>query len=369
MLKSSVLIVEDDAQTLRACRETLTSLDLDMAIAGSGRDALNRVLEKDFAVILLNVRMPDSDGFATGRRIRDCERSRHTPIIFLTGAHDETVTSIRGAEAGGVDYLVKPLQPDILRSKIAVFVDLHRNNAELGRKISERALVEQDLRNSEAKLRAFAAHIQSVREEERKTIAREIHDELGQALTGLRMDLSWLEKRLPRELKEPAEKMKSMFRLIDDTIQSVRRISSALRPRVLDEVGLPGALKWQAREFRSRTGIRCRIDLPDGEFAMGQDQCTAVFRIFQEAMTNVARHANATRVDIKLRLDADHLILSVVDNGLGISAADSRSSKALGLLGIRERALLLGGEVEIEGKPGGGTRVTLSVPLQLQGKQ
>lgn len=225
------------------------------------------------------------------------------------------------------------------------------------------------LQHPEAALRALAAHIQSVREDERTRISREVHDELGQALTGLKMDLSWLEKRLPGNLLEPAAKIRSMFRVIDDTIQSVRRIAADLRPAVLDEVGLPGALKWQAKEFQARTGIRCRIELPEREFDMGRDRSTAVFRIFQETMTNVARHAKATRVDIKLRLDADHLILSVLDNGLGIARADSRSSKSLGLLGVRERAFLLGGEVEIEGNHGRGTCVTLTVPLQVQGER
>ena len=248
-----------------------------------------------------------------------------------------------------MDYLLKPLVPEILRSKISVFVDLYRYNAELSREISERKAIEQSLRNSEERLREFAAHIQSVREEERTNIAREIHDELGQALTGLRMDLSWLSKRLPKELKEPAEKVKAMFRLIDDTILSVRKISSELRPQVLDDVGLTGTLKWQAREFQARTGIRCKVELSKEEFDLDQKRSTAVFRIFQEVMTNVARHASATRVGIKLRLDYDHLILNIVDNGVGITESDLRSPGSLGLLGIRERAFLLGGSVEIEG--------------------
>ena len=193
-------------------------------------------------------------------------------------------------------------------------------------------------------------------------------EELGQALTGLKMDLSWLEKRLPKDLKEPADKVKSMFLLIDKTIHAVRKISAELRPQVLDDVGLTGTLKWQAREFQARAGIRCKVDLSEEEFVMDQERSTAVFRIFQEVMTNVARHAKATKVDIKLRLDADRLILNIIDNGLGISESDIRNPKSLGLLGIRERAFLLGGNVDIEGKSGRGTSVTLSVPLQLPGK-
>ncbi|HUS09605.1 MAG TPA: response regulator, partial [Pyrinomonadaceae bacterium] len=298
--KPNVLIVED-VQTLQACREILASLDLNLRTAETEKDALKFVSETDFAVILLNVRMPDEDGFSTARLIRNCERSRHTPIIFLTGTYDDSVSSFRGYEVGGVDYLLKPLVPEILRSKVSVFVNLFRYNTELSREIGERKVIEDNLRNSEDRLREFAAHIQSVREEERTNIAREIHDELGQALTGLRMDLSWLEKRLPKERRESAEKVKSMFQLIDHTIQAVRKISSDLRPQVLDDVGLTGTLKWQAREFQARTGIRCKVELPEQEFTFDLQRSTAVFRIFQEVMTNVVRHAKASRVDIKLR--------------------------------------------------------------------
>jgi signal transduction histidine kinase len=216
---------------------------------------------------------------------------------------------------------------------------------------------------SERELRALAAHGQSVREAERARISREIHDELGQALTGLKMQLSRLEKRLPGNLTASAATIRSMSRLIDDTIHSVRRIASDLRPQVLDELGLAGALRRQAREFQARVGIRCQMDLPAEPFAMDPQRARDVFRIFQEAMTNVARHAKATRVDIRLRLDAGHLLLSVADNGLGLSPAAVRRTKALGLVGARERALLLGGKIEIEGSEGEGTSVRLSVPL------
>lgn len=226
--------------------------------------------------------------------------------------------------------------------------------------------LERRARDAQGMRRAFAARLHAVREEERTRIAREIHDELGQALTGLRMDLSWLEKHLPGELTAPAGKIRSMFRLIDDTIQSVRRIASALRPQVLDDAGLLGAIRWQARQFQARTGVRCKVELPAGPLVMDAERSSAVLRIFQEAMTNVARHARATRVHIRLRADAGRLVLSVTDNGLGIAPAELRSPKALGLLGVQERALLLGGEAAIAGSEGRGTRVRVSVPIHPQ---
>ncbi len=365
MHKPKILIAED-AQTLESCRNILAKLDVDIATAQTEQEILGYVSEVEFAVILLNVRLRSMDGFATARAIRGCERSRHTPVLFLTDTYDDTVSSFRGYEVGGVDYLLKPLVPEILRSKISVFVDLYRYNAELSREILERKSIEDDLLKSEARLREFAAHIQSVREEERTNIAREIHDELGQALTGLRMDLSWLEKRLPGQPNEAGEKVKAMFQLIDTTIQSVRKISSDLRPQVLDDVGLLGTLKWQAREFQARTGIRCKVEVSGDECAMAPERSTAVFRIFQEVMTNVMRHAKATRVEIKLHFDEGRLVLQIADNGQGIAPADIQNPKSLGLLGIRERTMILGGSVEIDGIAHKGTSVRLSVPMQKQ---
>lgn len=357
-----ILIVEDDSGLLLALQEMLDGADRDIVTAQSGEGALRCVLKNDFAVILLDVKMPGMDGFATAQLIRSREGSRNTPIIFLTGTDQDAVSRFRGYQVGAVDYLVKPIVPAVLRSKVAVFINLFRYNTALTREIAGRKVIEEDLRTAEVRLRAFAAQIESVREDERTRASRAIHDDLGQVLTGLKMDLSWLEKRLPVEQREAAGRMKSMLRTVDTTIRSVRRISAALRPQMLDDVGLIGTLKWQAKEFRIRTGIRCKLDLPAEEPALDRAGSTTAFRILQEVLTNVARHAGATRVDISLRVDAGHLILKIADNGRGVSAAQLRDPKSLGLLGIRERAILLGGKVDIEGKGGKGTTVTLSIP-------
>jgi len=234
--------------------------------------------------------------------------------------------------------------------------------------ITERRQVEEQLRSSREQLRNLAAYIQSVREEERTKIAREIHDELGQALTGLKMNLSWLDKKLseagdvvPRSL---LEEITSMSKLVDTTIQTVREISTELRPGVLDDLGLTAAIEWQLQEFQTRTGIRCNFTSSPENITLDQDRSTAIFRIFQETLINVARHANATRVDISLKEEADNLILEVRDNGKGITESGISNSKSLGLLGMRERALFLGGEVKISGTPGKGTTITVRVPLK-----
>jgi PAS domain S-box-containing protein len=230
--------------------------------------------------------------------------------------------------------------------------------------ITERKRAEEQLRSSREQLRALSAHLQSIREEERTLISREIHDELGQDLTGLKMDLSWLIKRLPKNQELDVKKVESMLKLVDTTIQSVRRISTKLRPGVLDDLGLTAAIEWQAQDFQTRTGIQCEFNPNLREIDLDRDRSTTVFRIFQETLTNVARHASATRVNICLNEEAAGLVLIVEDNGRGIKEREISDPKSLGLLGMRERALIFGGEVTISGAPGKGTTVMLRIPLQ-----
>ncbi len=360
--RANILVVDDDRRNREALQELLQDPGQNLVLADSGEQALRYVLKDDFAVILLDARMPGVDGFETARLIRERPRSRNTPIIFLTAAYEDLPSVFRGYEVGAVDYIVKPLIPEVLKSKISVFVELYEKNAVLTREIAERRLAEQQLRESEENLRALTARLQSAVEEERTRIAREIHDELGQALTGIKMDLAWVTDRLPKQPRTLVTKMKSVFRLIDGTIQSVRRIATGLRPEVLDEAGLAAAVGWQARDFQKRTGIRCRLELPADGIALDRERSTATFRIFQEILTNVARHANATKIDIALQLDGNALTLKVEDNGKGIANTVVDRSQSLGLLGMRERASLFGGKIDIAGTPGQGTRVVVSIP-------
>src|SRR6266581_55089 len=251
--QASILIVDDDPKNRVALRELLQSMGQSVVLAASGEEALRCVLNQDFAVILLDARMPGVDGFEAARLIRERERSRNTPIIFLTGAYEDVHSVFRGYEAGAVDYIVKPLVPEILKSKLSVFVELYNKNAVLIREIAERKRAEEHLRKSEENLRALAAHLQSVREEEGTRIAREIHDELGQSLTGLKMDLTWVANRLPADQRVLAEKMKSMFGLIDGTIPYFSGIADECRaPRERDQDRCRGA----GRIRRSRVDRR-----------------------------------------------------------------------------------------------------------------
>lgn len=240
---------------------------------------------------------------------------------------------------------------------------LTRVNHEMRTEIAERQRAEEELRKSRDQLRALAARLQSVREEERTYIAREIHDELGQACTAIKMDLALISRKLTKRQTKLLAKVESSIHLVDSTIVTLRRIASELRPRTLDDLGLPAALEAQAQEFESRTGIPCTVSLPPEPLALDTERSTAIFRIFQESLTNVARHAQASRVEALLRRENDRIIFQVSDNGTGFDPEAAKVGKSLGLVGMQERALLLNGEFKTEGVPGSGTTMTLTIPL------
>ena len=236
------------------------------------------------------------------------------------------------------------------------------------RDITGQKQLEERLRATGDQLRALSVNLRAAREEERTRIAREIHDELGSALTGLKWGLEELEKMLAEpDTGSPApagsEKLRNMMRLTDTTINTVRRIASELRPSILDDLGLAEAIEWQAQQFQAGAGIVCHCDCSLDTVHLNRDQSTTVFRIFQEALTNILRHAQATRVDVTAMEDAGELVLTVRDNGRGIRDNEKWEPSSLGLLGMQERALLVGGKVDIAGSEGVGTVVTVRVPV------
>lgn len=232
---------------------------------------------------------------------------------------------------------------------------------QLGRVI-ERRRAEERLANSEAQLRELAARLVSVREEERKHMARELHDELGQSLTALKIDLRTLQRRLPNPADLPA-RLDAMLGLVDGTIAATQRLATELRPGILDDLGLVPAIQWQVEDFGRRTGVPATLRIDGAPVPLDDRIATTAFRVLQESLTNIARHARASAVTVTLQLDAAGLALTVHDDGVGIAPARRDDPHALGLLGMRERALRWGGQFTIEPRDGGGTTVRLHVPL------
>jgi signal transduction histidine kinase len=236
------------------------------------------------------------------------------------------------------------------------------------RDITERKKAEEALSRSEGQLRALAARLQRAREEEAIRIARELHDQLGRCLTAIKMDITFLEQMASGQptaetFRSISEKTQLMLEAIDETVRVVRKISTELRPGILDDFGLAAAIEWQAKDFQKRSGVACVIGVPEEDLKLSREQATALFRIFQEIITNVARHSKAGKVWVHLEVQDGMVALEVEDNGVGISPDALGRPEALGLLGMRERAAVFGGYVEIAGIPGKGTTVVVRMPI------
>lgn len=232
---------------------------------------------------------------------------------------------------------------------------------------TERRQSQQELRDTLEQLRCLSARLQTAREEERKQVARDLHDQIGQILTAVKMDVDWVAKHIPQDQTQVRARLESTVNLVRDATQSLRKICTELRPGVLDDLGLGAAIEWQANEFASRTGIQCEVSVPTEDLALEADRSTAIFRIFQEALTNVARHAEAKVVRVSLAHRNSRVLLVVRDDGKGILDSDLAASKgSLGLLGMKERAQACGGKLQIWGEPGKGTTVAVEIPLREQ---
>jgi signal transduction histidine kinase len=354
-----ILLLEDNAPHAELVEHFLRDSGLKFNLCRvETRDAFIEELEQHPPdMILSDYALPSFDGYAALAIAK--EKVPNIPFIFVTGTMGEEV-AIETLKSGATDYVLKTrlarLGPAVQRAL--------RESAER----RERQRAEDKLRRSLDQLRALTTYLQYVREEERTRIAREVHDELGQALTGLKLDMSWIATKVARSAKPVQDKVKTMVDHIDETIQLVRRIATELRPGILDSLGLVAALEWQANDFQTRTGIPCHVTASVDDSQFGQQLATVFFRIYQEALTNIIRHAKASRVDVRLSEENGALVLTVKDNGRGISEEEIANTRSIGLVGMRERAMLIGGEIALQGAPGRGTTMTLRVPLARQPK-
>ncbi|MBL0064922.1 MAG: PAS domain S-box protein [Bacteroidetes bacterium] len=277
-------------------------------------------------------------------------------LVFLGQSFKQEfeITTLRGNRKW-VESHVVPLRNSTgeITSSLAISRDITANKK-----------AEQEMILMNERLRLLSSHLLNVREDERTLIAREIHDELGQQLTSLKIDLSWLRKKLPNADHQVDDKVQSMISLIDDTVKSVRRISTELRPGILDDLGLIAALEWQSQEFEKRTGIKTDFSTSIGEEGYDKSMATGIFRVFQESLTNIARHSGATKVKSSLLQKNGTITLSVRDNGQGFDKNKLKTIKTLGLMGMQERAMMMGGDLKIDS--GDGTQIVLIVPIQKQ---
>jgi PAS domain S-box-containing protein len=239
----------------------------------------------------------------------------------------------------------------------------------LANDVTEKKKAEDDLRQSREQLRELAGYLQKVREEERAAIAREIHDELGQVLTSLKMNLIFVDKKIKGNgngftINDIHNEISGMTSIIDHSVKRVRKIITELRPEMLDQLGLIPALEWQTKEFIAKSGIECELKNNFGDTSINRNISIAVYRIFQEALTNVMRHSKATRVNVNINRINNHLELEISDNGIGIEKRDDKS-KSFGVIGMRERAIILGGEFKLEPNKPSGTKILVNIPLDV----
>jgi two-component system, NarL family, sensor histidine kinase UhpB len=295
--------------------------------------------------------LPSFSARAALETVHEC--GTDIPFLIVSGAIGEDA-AVDAMLAGADDYIMKSRL-----SRLVPAIERSLRNAEARRK---RRDAEAEVLLSREELRALSAHLERVKEEERARIAREIHDDIGGTLTGLKADLAWLGKRFASD-PPIMEKLASMGTLVDAAVSASQRIARDLRPALLD-YGFVAAIQWQAQDFQRRTGVRCRVECEDQELDLAPARATAVFRIFQELLTNVTKHAEASEVAVRLVAGGGELVLEVNDNGRGITEADERKRGSYGIRGMKERARELGGRFEIAGQPAGGTAAMLSLPLE-----
>lgn len=230
--------------------------------------------------------------------------------------------------------------------------------------IDEQIRTEKELRRSQEQLRKLADHLQTAREEERTRIARDIHDHMGQELTALKIDVACLRGHLNGDRARVDEDLANMTTNVNAIIRSVKDIAAELRPRMLDDFGLPAAIEWQVEKFSKRTGITCTCTVPGQQMQIDNHAATALFRIVQEALTNVARHAHAGNVSVSLEEHGNWTVLEILDDGQGVQEPDTSHPFALGIIGMQERARSLDGEATVSARTSGGTRVSVRIPTQ-----
>ena len=361
-----ILLVDDEASNTKLLRAMLTlSGFTNLTASNDPLEVLGLCERQNFGLVILDLNMPGLDGFDVMRLLRGMSPEKQPQILVLTAMVQPKYLE-RALNEGASDYLTKPFNPVELlaRTRNLIMVWLYRQSMQARALSLEQGLRErtEELLRSRQRIRELVSHQERVREHERTCVAREIHDELGQYLTALRMDTALLRIKLVTLDPALVERTDAMKDLIDHTITAVRSLATQLRPAALD-LGLASAAEWLVHDFSARAGVECLLDIPEKDLELSEDLATATFRILQESLTNVSRHARAGMVEIHIERDADALHMNVRDDGVGFDLQQAGEHKTYGLMGIRERAIMLGGEVHIVSSPGAGTNLTVRLPL------
>jgi signal transduction histidine kinase len=372
----SILIVDDLPVNLGVVVDYLESYGFGIRIARSGDTAIKRVRYDPPDLILLDILMPGMDGFETCRKLKAIKAAKDIPIIFMTSLTD-VEDKVKGFEAGAVDYVTKPLNQEEVLARVKTHLrmrDLTLSLREKNKLLETSGQVERDrlfaaISQQREQLRALNQKLNEVQEAERKQLARELHDEMGQALTAISINLAAMAQDLPPNYaKSLSERLKESQMLADQTLEQIRELSFNLRPAMLDDLGLAPTLRWYLKRYQKRVGITVDLEASSLKERLPVDIETALYRIFQEALTNITRHARASHVELIIRRSKDGVLVEIKDDGCGFEMeqvfGSEASTSGMGLLGMRERTVLLGGIFNLHSAPGAGTQVSIEIPLE-----
>lgn len=348
---ATILIVDDEIQNRKLLEVLLRPEGYVTLCAANGEEALASIAQRAPDLILLDIMMPGMDGYEVAGILKANPATSDIPIIMVTAQIDRSAR-LAGLNAGAEDFLTKPV-----------------DRAELWLRVRNLLRLKDALQQSKNSLLQLLTHREQIKEEERKRIAREIHDDLGQNLLALRIDISILHARTSNGHPRLHKRASMLLNTLDATIKSVKSIINGLRPFEL-ELGLQAAVEWQLKGFERTSGVACELSIIEAALAypMGEEQTLTIFRILQEALSNIARHSHATKVAVTLSRNDRTFSMTVKDNGVGIYPRDRRKTNAFGIMGIKERMSSLGGELIIDSSDGNGTVLSIFIPVEAGGR-
>lgn len=371
----NILIVDDSPDNLLLLIAILKEFKINIIQASSGIDALEKTRGVKLALAIVDVQMPKMNGYELSLKLNEGHSEEKVPVIFLTAKYASELDVFKGYDTGAVDFIQKPIANYILQSRIKIFIDLYHQkqtillNTELLKQTADKLtqlnatleMKEVELKKALEQQHQLAHYTQKAIENERKYISRELHDELGQALTSVKIDLGLVKQNFLKPIA--FVKLEKVITLVGETIKTVRRLTSQLRPEIIDDIGFDAAAEWYTEEFAKRNEIEIFLDL-DPEIELSPDASLIVYRIMQESLTNISKHAKATQVHIGMGRVGESIHFMISDNGIGINEQEMTKNKSFGILGMKERAFFLEGTLKISGQNQGGTLLKLIFPFK-----